>query len=723
MRIRRLHLGGGAVNGTRHNGIEYTKAVQAALDAMPYGMCVWSIDYRMQVFNAAYAATFGVPESALRQGMHLREAVRLVLEAGNYFGYTVDDLYDSMIARFARQGDGVPPKEYQQVLRDRTIRTHYTFRPGVGWLVTHEDITDANDYLTTLSRREADLAKQAMRFETAVDNMAHGLCMIDPDHRLVICNSNYAALYDLPEHLQRPGTLLTDIMDYRFDNGMRPKDGPIAFLQRRVQTITERKRSIDICEFENGQIISVVHQPMADGGWVETHQDITEQRRSEARIHHLARHDALTDLPNRTLFAEEMALGESRIRRGEQMAVLCFDLDHFKIINDTLGHGVGDAVLKAVAERINITKREHETAARLGGDEFALLAGPIKSPKDVAALSERLIAAISEPIDIQGHRVMIGTSIGIAVAPMDGEDGATLMKNADLALYRAKGDGRGTYRFFEKGMDATMQHRRLLESGLKLGLTRNEFSLVFQPLMELESNRVSCFEALLRWDHSELGYISPAEFIPVAEDIGFIVPLGEWVLREACRVAVTWPGETRVAVNLSPVQFKSRRLLDVVREALAESGLSPTRLELEITESVMLADSEQTLETLHALRSMGIRISMDDFGTGYSSLSYLRAFPFDKIKIDRSFIEDASSNDANFEIVKAVIALGRSLGMATTAEGVETEEQLDAVRAHGCDEIQGFLFSRPLAERDAMELITRLSPVVANSTNADRMAG
>ena len=393
------------------------------------------------------------------------------------------------------------------------------------------------------------------------------------------------------------------------------------------------------------------------------------------------------------------------------MAVLFFDLDHFKIINDTLGHAIGDAVLKEVAARINHTKREHETAARLGGDEFALLAGPLKGPKDVAALSERLIAAISEPMDIEGHRVMVGTSIGIAVAPTDGEVGETLMKNADLALYRAKGDGRGNYRFFEKGMDATMQHRRLLESGLKLGLIRNEFSLVFQPLMELESNRVSCFEALLRWDNADLGVVSPVEFIPVAEEIGFIVPLGEWVLREACRVAAT-AGET-ASQSIFPPSSSRAAACSMSCATLSRRRGCPNRLELEITESVMLADSEQTLETLHDLRAMGVRISMDDFGTGYSSLSYLRAFPFDKIKIDRSFIEDVGSTDANFEIIKAVIALGRSLGTSTTAEGVETEAQLDAVRAHGCDEIQGFLFSRPLSERDAAELIHRLSPGAA----------
>jgi diguanylate cyclase (GGDEF)-like protein len=690
-------------------GMTNAHAVDAALEAMPYGLCVWGEDLTLQVFNSLYAETFGMEPDAIEAGMSLRECCHAVIEAGNYFGYSVDELHDVMVGRFQRQDhkDGIC--RYEQILRDRNIRSTYTRRRGVGWLVTHEDITDASDHLTALTRRDADLAQQAMRFETAVDNMAHGLCMIDADHRLVICNANYASLYGLPGELQSPGTLLTDILDYRFENGMRPKEGPMAFLHRRVRTISEGKRNVDICEFENGQIISVVHQPMEDGGWVETHQDITEQRRSEARIHHLARHDALTDLPNRTLFAEEMAMAESRIRRGEMMAVVCFDLDHFKVINDTLGHAVGDALLQEVAARVNHAKREHECAARLGGDEFAILAGPLKSPSDAAALAERLIETIGKPMEIEGHRVIIGTSVGIAVAPGDGEDGETLMKNADMALYRAKSDGRGSYRFFEKGMDAAMQHRRAIESGLKLGLINDEFKLVFQPLMELENNRVSCMEALLRWEHSEMGPISPVEFIPVAEEIGFIVQLGEWVLQQACRVAATWPSDIRVAVNLSPVQFKSRRLLESVRNALDAAGLPPSRLELEITESVLLSDSDQTLEILHTLRGMGIRISMDDFGTGYSSLSYLRAFPFDKIKIDRTFIEDAGSQDANFEIIKAVIALGRSLGMSTTAEGVETEAQLDAVRSHGCDEIQGFLFSRPLPEKDALELVTRLS--------------
>ncbi|GGA49264.1 EAL domain-containing protein [Pelagibacterium lentulum] len=682
--------------------------VAAALESMPYGFAIWSSDLRLKIFNRKYAANFGLDVSDLTVGMSVRNLCTLIIEAGNYFGLKPSDLLRKLKHRTTSSAKG-NAKYYEQVLRDRNIRSSYEYRPGLGWLITHEDVTDATDHIVALEKRERELQRQAMRFETAVNNMAHGLCMIDADHKLVICNENYAALYELPEHLQQRGTLLSDILDYRFENGMRPNAGPMAFLRRRVQTIADRKRAIDICEFENGKIISVIHQPMPDGGWVETHQDITEQRRSEARIHHLARHDALTDLPNRTLFNEEMAMAESRVKRGEMMAVLCFDLDHFKIINDTLGHGVGDEVLRQVAKRINTTKRDHETAARLGGDEFALLAGPIKGPTDVAALAERIIRAVSEPLEIDGHRVMIGTSIGIAIAPHDGQTGNELMKNADLALYRAKGDGRGNFRFFEKGMDDIMQHRRMIESGLKLGLTRGEFSLVFQPLMDLDKNRISCMEALLRWEHSEMGVISPGEFIPIAEEIGFIVPLGEWVLTEACRVAAGWPEDISVAVNLSPVQFKSQRLLETVQRVLRETGLPASRLELEITESVMISDSEQTVEVLHALRSLGVRISMDDFGTGYSSLSYLRSFPFDKIKIDRSFIEDVGAQDANMEIIKAVIALGRSLGMATTAEGVETEAQLDAVRAHGCNEIQGFLFSRPLVEKDALEMIQAMA--------------
>jgi predicted signal transduction protein with EAL and GGDEF domain len=358
---------------------------------------------------------------------------------------------------------------------------------------------------------------------------------------------------------------------------------------------------------------------------------------------------------------------------------------------------VGDKVLKQASARLWGTTRETDLLSRLGGDEFALLLTPITGHGDAAAIAERIVKGMLVPFAIDGQMIQLGASVGIAMAPADGEDADSLMKNADLALYRAKGEGRSTYHFFEAGMDAAIQKRRAIEAGLRTALSSNQLRLVFQPLIGLKENRITCCEALLRWDHPERGAISPVEFIPVAEETGLIVQIGEWVLREACKIAATWPGKPRVAVNLSPVQFKNRKLFDTVVSALKEAALPPTRLELEITESLLLTESDSTLEILHRLRSIGIRISMDDFGTGYSSLSYLRSFPFDKIKIDRSFMRDLDSKGDSLAIIKAVIGLGHSLGMATTAEGVETEAQLQLIRDHGCNEGQGYYFSPPIA--------------------------
>ena len=460
--------------------------------------------------------------------------------------------------------------------------------------------------------------------------------------------------------------------------------------------VTDRKHTTDLVELSDGRVISVLHHPMSDGGWVSTHQDITEERRNEARIRHLARHDALTDLPNRSYFRERMEAAEARIRRGEQMAVLWVDLDHFKGVNDLFGHALGDALLCATAERLRRSCRGDDVVARLGGDEFAVLHGPIGEAKDVAVLAERIVRAMAEPFDIHDHHILIGASVGIAVAPGDGGEAETLMKNADLALYRAKAEGGGTYHFFEPGMDAALQERLALEIGLRTALAKHELALVYQPLFSLKDNAICAMEALLRWNHPERGTVMPQVIIPIAEDTGLIVAIGEWVLREACTAAMGWPAHVNVAVNLSPVQFKNRHLIEHVAAALAATGLKPERLELEITESVLLADNEPTLRKLHDLRDLGVRICMDDFGTGYSSLSYLRSFPFDKIKIDQSFVQDLSKRGDSLAIVKAVIGLGQSLGMTTTAEGVETEDQLDLVREQGCSEVQGFLFSPPL---------------------------
>jgi diguanylate cyclase (GGDEF)-like protein len=445
---------------------------------------------------------------------------------------------------------------------------------------------------------------------------------------------------------------------------------------------------------------------MPDGGWVATHEDVTERHRTEARIEHMARHDALTDLPNRTLFAERVNTALQRTSKGELIAVLSLDLDRFKHVNDTLGHPVGDALLKVVAERLRRTVRESDTVARLGGDEFAVVQLAAPQLEGVTDLAQRIIDVLSAPYEIEGQQMVIGTSVGIAIAPTDGETVAALLKSADVALYRAKTDGRGRYRFFEPGMDAAMQARRQLELDLRAALVNGEFELHYQPIVGIATQEVTGFEALLRWRHSERGLVPPGSFIPLAEEVGLIVPIGEWVLRQACGDAASWPDDITVAVNLSPAQFKSARLAETVLLALAASGLQPHRLELEITEGVLLVEHETTLAVLHQLRSLGVKIAMDDFGTGYSSLSYLRSFPFDKIKIDRSFIQGMAQDESSSAIVRAVVGLSSRLGMTTTAEGVETAEQLDEVRAEGCTEVQGFYFSAAKPASELSGLIT-----------------
>ncbi|MDB5598790.1 MAG: diguanylate cyclase/phosphodiesterase [Xanthobacteraceae bacterium] len=437
--------------------------------------------------------------------------------------------------------------------------------------------------------------------------------------------------------------------------------------------------------------------------------DVTERKQAEARIAYMAHHDALTGLANRVLFHDRLGDALGRVRRQhESLAVLCLDLDHFKSVNDTLGHPVGDELLRAVSERLTQCLGGDDVVARLGGDEFAVIQMAIGAPDDAGTLASQLIEVVSRPYDIAGHEVLIGVSIGIAVAPGDGVTADELLRNADLALYRAKAEGRGAFHFFEPEMDRQVQARRALEIDLRKAYSNDEFELYYQPLVNLESGEVSGFEALLRWHHPERGMVSPVEFIPLAEEIGLIVQIGEWVLRQACAEAATWPDDIKVAVNLSPVQFRSRTLVQVVLSALAYSRLSPDRLELEITESVLLGDNEANLATLHQLRELGARISMDDFGTGYSSLRYLRSFPFDKIKIDQSFVRDMVERPDCVAIVRAVAGLGLSLGIATTAEGVETQAQLQRVRDEGCTEVQGYLFSRPIpASGIAAVLATR----------------
>jgi diguanylate cyclase (GGDEF)-like protein len=557
-----------------------------------------------------------------------------------------------------------------------------------------------------LLSKKAELERVNLHLDVALNNMTHGLCMFGSDERLIICNERYGAMYGLPAALTRPGTPLQAILDHSAENGHGAAGDRTHSVQRPASNQSDANTLTQ--ELANGRIIAVSHQPMEGGAWVAVHEDITERTRAAEEITRLARTDGLTGLPNRTVFRQALERALTFAGPTKFVAVMCLDLDHFKTVNDTLGHAVGDALLKAVAERLQQCTPAGGIVSRLGGDEFAIVQVGISSRDDVTRLATRLVEMVSEPYWLDGHEIVLGTSIGIGMAPRDGSDPGALLKCADMALYRAKADGRLTFRFFEPEMKTELQARRELELDLHKAFANNEFRLFYQPLVSLESNRVCAFEALLRWQHPDRGFVPPNEFIPVAEEIGLIVPLTEWVLREACAEACKWPEDIKVAVNLSPVQFKRRHPLEPVINAIAATGLPAHRLEVEITESLFLQEEKSTVAALHELRAFGVRVAMDDFGTGYSSLSYLRSFPFDKIKIDRSFTRGMMDGEDG-AIVELVTSLGRKLKMSTVAEGVETEEQLQLLRQLGCTEAQGFLFSQAVPSSNVAEVIARCS--------------
>jgi diguanylate cyclase (GGDEF)-like protein len=445
---------------------------------------------------------------------------------------------------------------------------------------------------------------------------------------------------------------------------------------------------------------------MSDGGFVDTFTDITGQRRAEAQIAHMALHDPLTDLPNRVLFRQRLESALHRVSRGEPCAVLCLDLDQFKGVNDTLGHPIGDTLLKVVADRLRRIVRPTDTVARLGGDEFAIVQSSMDHPAAATVLSTRLLRELSRPFEVAGHQIIIGVSVGIAIAPGDGSDPDMLLKSADIAMYQAKSDGRNRFRYFKPEMNALIQARRELERDLRMAISAEEFELYYQPLVNLKEARITGFEALLRWNSPTRGLVSPDDFIPLAEEVGLLIQIGEWVLHAACREAATWPDPLKVAVNISATQFSSRNLVQTVAHALEQSGLDASRLELEITESVMIQDFDAALSLLHQIKKLGVSISMDDFGTGYSSLSHVRSFPFNKIKIDQSFVKEIGKTAESTAIIRAVTGMCDSLGITVTAEGVENLQQLDLLRAERCTEIQGYLFSKPRRAREIPNLIS-----------------
>jgi diguanylate cyclase (GGDEF)-like protein len=560
---------------------------------------------------------------------------------------------------------------------------------------------------STLQRLEL----QNIRFEAALDNMTQGLCMLDATHRIAVLNRRFANMFGIADRNALTNASPRELLDATLDAGtLTAPTGQALFMFPQAVTgpIASLTRGL-----ADGRMVTVNRQPVAGGGWVVTYEDVTERHRTEVRLDHMALHDSLTNLPNRALFRVQLERELRLIGRGERFAVLFIDLDRFKAVNDTLGHHVGDALLQAVAGRLKQCVRESDVIARLGGDEFAIVQCNVEQPLSATSLARRLVDFIGAPYDLDEQQVVVGVSIGIALAPADGLVANDILKNADLALYRAKAEGRGTYRFFEPVMDAQMQERRHLEMDLRRALANRELELFFQPLVNMASAKVCSFEALLRWHHPSRGLVQPGDFIPLAEEVGLIIPIGEWVLDQACHEAVKWPTEIRLAVNVSVAQFRSPRLVEATAHALRRSGLAPGRLDLEVTESVLMQDSEATLATLGRLRDLGVGISMDDFGTGYSSLSYLRSFPFHKIKIDQCFVRDIGTTGGSIAIIRAIVDLGHALGMSVTAEGVETEQQLVQLKAEGCTEGQGYLFSRACPAGKVPDMIAHLNDTAA----------
>ena len=545
----------------------------------------------------------------------------------------------------------------------------------------------------SLAERTRELQRANFNIDAALHNMTQGLCMFDGNGRLVLCNERYIRMYNLSADVIKPGCTLLTMLEHRKQRGSFAND-PVEYDSKIRNAARNNERMSITVELNDGRVIDVVNQPTGDGGWVATHDEITERKRSEARIAHLAHHDSLTSLPNRTAFNERFATTLDQAKSsGGQFALMCLDLDRFKYVNDLFGHSVGDALLCEVARRLEAAARG-VFLARIGGDEFTLIVTGTQILNAAARLAERIVTALGDSVQIDGHKLTANVSVGVAIFPDDATDGEKLICNADAALYRAKSEGPGSYRFFEPDMDRRLRESREIQHALNSAMENGEFRLVYQPEALIDGTIIG-FEALVRWDHPVRGMIPPSTFIPLAEDCGLIIQLGEWVLRSACREAASWNSNALLAVNLSSVQFRHGNLPEIVHIVLLETGLSPSRLELEITESVLIDDFGHAQTTLRRLKSLGVKIAMDDFGTGYSSLAYLQSFPFDKIKIDRSFVSDLETNNNNAAIVRAVITLAKSLNLPVLAEGVETEAQRLILSQQGCDQIQGYLIGKP----------------------------
>jgi diguanylate cyclase (GGDEF)-like protein/PAS domain S-box-containing protein len=658
--------------------------LREAIDLLPEGIVFLDDEGRYILWNKKYAEIYRTSSDMYKPGARLADTIRVGVERGDYPD-AIGREEEWIAERLARLDQ--PVGRHEQTLADgRVILIEERKTEDGGVIGLRVDITE-------LKQREAS-------FRLLFDSNPVPMIVCAPEGGRIL-SVNEAAI----EHYgySRAEFEKLTIHSLQAFEGEPPWVGDHTSDEQAARTWKHVKADgslIDLAiysrELTHNEQPSVLLALM----------DITERKRAEARLAFLAQHDGLTGLPNRNLLRQQMDETLLHTRRSaEKVAVLVLGLDNFKSVNDTLGHGVGDKLLRGVAKRLRSSLREEDTLARLNSDEFAIVQTGMTRPEDAALLARRLLDAIGEPYLLDGHSVVVGATVGIAMAPGDGEDSEKLLKNADMALSRAKTESRGTFAFFEADMDARAQKRRKIELELRDAIQNEVLRPYYQPLIDLSTGRITGFEALVRWPHPERGMISPGDFIPVAEETGLVNGVGGLMLRRACMDAALWPDDVRVAVNLSPVQFRVGNLMAVVMDALKQSGLPPERLEVEITETVLLEKSDTVLATLHALRSLGLRISMDDFGTGFSSLSYLRSFPFDKIKIDQIFVRDVAANRDAQAIIRSIVSLGKGLGVTITAEGVETEAELSCLRAEGCHEAQGFLFSRARPHDEIVALL------------------
>ncbi len=669
--------------------------LDTAVENMAQGLTLFDQSRRLVVCNQRYIEMYGLSPDVVKPGCYLRDLIAHRNELGS-IQVEIDEYCERIVEHVARA-----EMVTLQSIEGRTIQIKHRPLSDGGWVATHEDITERSRQENAILQQAGELARINMQFDAALSNMAQGLCMFDGEKRLVVWNDRYAGLYQLPPELLNVGAPHQAIIADRVSRGILKGDRSASAAEQKLATLNQLPKDAASCrvdEFSDGRFILVTRQPMADGGWLATHEDITERRRAEAEIVHLARHDALTGLANRAEFNAKLQETCKRLQRsGGTVTVMMVDLDKFKAVNDTFGHPAGDRLLIEVGRRLQATVRETDAVARLGGDEFAIIQeGGANQREGAIALALRIINAISQPFDLNGNRTNLGTSVGIVMAPEHDIDPEGLLKRADLALYDAKSNGRNDYRFFRNELLEVADTQRTAENELRDAIEREQFELYYQPVMDAKTRTLCGVEALVRWRHPIKGMISPDKFVPLAETTGLIGPLGEWILRRACADAASWPPNIKLAVNISAIQFQKGNLFEVILRTLLETGIAPERLELEITETSLLENQEAHLTTIRQVKNLGISVALDDFGTGYSSVNYLTNFPFDKIKIDKSFTQGVLDRRDCKAVVASTLALAQGLGTVTTAEGVETEEQLEYMRAAGVDLVQGYLFGRPV---------------------------